>query len=62
MVRLTIAILTTIAIFFLVNNLLKGNKGNSFLKLLRDFLVVILALGLTVLVVFITLRLLRGIF
>ncbi len=62
MVRLTIVILTTIAIFFLVNNLLKGNKGNSFLKLLRDFLVVILALGLTVLVVFITLRLLRGIF
>tara|TARA_B100000927_G_scaffold89197_1_gene72119 strand:- start:451 stop:639 length:189 start_codon:yes stop_codon:yes gene_type:complete len=59
MITLTIATLTLVAILFLVTQLLKANKNNTFLNLVKDFLVVTLSLGLTVLVIFVAWRLFR---
>ena len=62
MITLTIATLTLVAILFLVTQLLKANKNNTFLNLVKDFLVVTLSLGLTVLVIFVAWRLFRILF
>ena len=59
MITLIIAILTLVAILFLVTQLLKANKNNTFLNLVKDFLVVTLSLGLTVIVIFVAWRLFR---
>jgi len=59
MITLIIATLTLVAILFLVTQLLKANKNNTFLNLVKDFLVVTLSLGLTVLVIFVAWRLFR---
>ena len=59
MITLIIATLTLVAILFLVTQLLKANKNNTFLNLIKDFLVVTLSLGLTVLVIFVAWRLFR---
>ena len=59
MITLIIASLTLVAILFLVTQLLKANKNNTFLNLVKDFLVVTLSLGLTVLVIFVAWRLFR---
>ena len=59
MITLIIATLTLVAILFLVTQLLKANKDNTFLNLVKDFLVVTLSLGLTVLVIFVAWRLFR---
>ena len=62
MITLIIATLTLVAILFLVTKLLKANKTNTFLNLVKDFLVVTLSLGLTVLVIFVAWRLFRILF
>ena len=62
MITLIIATLTLVAILFLVTQLLKANKNNTFLNLGKDFLVVTLSLGLTVLVIFVAWRLFRILF
>ena len=62
MITLIIATLTLVAILFLVTQLLKANKNNAFLNLVKDFLVVTLSLGLTVLVFFVAWRLFRILF
>ena len=62
MITLIIATLTLVAILFLVNQLLKANKNNNFLNLVKDFLVVTLSRGLTVLVIFVAWRLFRILF
>ena len=62
MITLIIATLTLVAILFLVTQLLKANKNNTFLNLVKDFLVVTLYLGLTVLVIFVAWRLFRILF
>ena len=62
MITLIIAKLTLAAILFLVTQLLKANKNNTFLNLVKDFLVVTLSLGLTVLVIFVAWRLFRILF
>jgi len=62
MITLIIATLTLVAILFLVTQLLKANKNNTFLNLFKDFLVVTLSLGLTVLVIFVAWRLFRILF
>ena len=62
MITLIIATLTLVAILFLVTQLLKANKNNTFLNLVKDFLVVTLCLGLTVLVIFVAWRLFRILF
>tara|TARA_B100001079_G_C16368425_1_gene496204 strand:- start:638 stop:826 length:189 start_codon:yes stop_codon:yes gene_type:complete len=59
MITLIIATLTLVAILFLVTQLLKANKNNTLLNLVKDFLVVTLSLGLTVLVIFVAWRLFR---
>ena len=59
MITLIIATLTLVAILFLVTQLLKANKNNTFLNLVKDFLVVTLSLGLTVLVIFVAWRFFR---
>ncbi len=59
MITLIIATLTLVAILFLVTQLLKANKNNTFLNLVKDFLVVTLSLGLTVIVIFVAWRLFR---
>ena len=59
MITLIIATLTLVAILFLVTQLLKANKNNTFLILVKDFLVVTLSLGLTVIVFFVAWRLFR---
>ena len=59
MITLIIATLTLVAILFLVTQLLKANKNNTFLNLVKDFLVVTLSLGLTVIVIFVSWRLFR---
>tara|TARA_B100000614_G_scaffold136433_1_gene121447 strand:- start:351 stop:539 length:189 start_codon:yes stop_codon:yes gene_type:complete len=59
MITLIIATLTLVAILFLVTQLLKANKNNTFLNLVKDFIVVTLSLGLTVLVIFVAWRLFR---
>ena len=62
MITLIIATLTLVAILFLVTQLLKANKNNTFLNLVKDFLVVTLSHGLTVLVIFVAWRLFRILF
>ncbi len=62
MITLIIATLTLVAILFLVTQLLKANKNNTFLNLVKDFLVVTFSLGLTVLVIFVAWRLFRILF
>ena len=62
MITLIIATLTLVAILFLVTQLLKANKDNTYLNLVKDFLVVTLSLGLTVLVIFVAWRLFRILF
>ena len=62
MITLIIATLTLVAILFLVTQLLKANKNNTLLNLVKDFLVVTLSLGLTVLVIFVAWRLFRILF
>lgn len=62
MITLIIATLTLVAILFLVTQLLKANKNNTFLNRVKDFLVVTLSLGLTVLVIFVAWRLFRILF
>jgi len=62
MITLIIATLTLVAILFLVTQLLKANKNNTLLNLIKDFLVVTLSLGLTVLVIFVAWRLFRILF
>ena len=62
MITLIIATLTLVAILFLVTQLLKANKNNTFLNLVKDFLVVTLSLGLAVLVIFVAWRLFRILF
>ena len=62
MITLIIATLTLVAILFLVTQLLKANKNNTFLNLIKDFLVVTRSLGLTVLVIFVAWRLFRILF
>ena len=62
MITLIIATLTLVAILFLVTQLLKANKNNTFLNLIKDFLVVTHSLGLTVLVIFVAWRLFRILF
>ena len=57
MITLIIATLTLVAILFLVTQLLKANKNNTFLNLVKDFLVVTLSLGLPVIVIFVAWRL-----
>ena len=62
MITLIIATLTLVAILFLVTQLLKANKNNTFLNLIKDFLVVTLSLGVTVLVIIVAWRLFRILF
>jgi hypothetical protein len=62
MITLIIATITLVAILFLVAQLIKANKNNTFLNLIKDFLVVTLSLGLTVLVIFVAWRLFRILF
>ena len=62
MITLIIATLTLVAILFLVTQLLKANKNNTFLNLVKDFIVVNISRGLTVIVIFVAWRLFRILF
>jgi hypothetical protein len=59
MITIIIASLSLIAIVFLLQQLIKSYPNNNIFKALRDLFVIMLALGITVLILFIAFRLLR---
>ena len=59
MITILIASLAVIAIVFLLQQLIKSYPKNNILRALRDLFVIMLALGITVAIIFIGFRLLR---
>ena len=59
MITILIASLAVIAIVFLLQQLIKSYPDNNILRALRDLSVIMLALGITVAIIFIGFRLLR---
>ena len=59
MITILIASLAVIAIVFLLQQLIKSYPVNNILRALRDLFVIMLALGITVAIIFIGFRLLR---
>ena len=59
MITLIILFLSIIALLFLVQQLLKNSPEGQFLKSIRDLLLIVLALGLSVGVFYIGFRLIR---
>mgnify|MGYP003331972285 FL=1 len=59
MITILIASLAVIAIVFLLQQLIKSYPDNSILRALRDLFVIMLALGITVAIIYIGFRLLR---
>jgi len=59
MITIIIASLAVIAIVFLLQQLIKSYPNNSIFKDLRDLFVIMLALGITLLILFIGFRLLK---
>ncbi|MDB2611458.1 hypothetical protein N9Z24_01735 [Gammaproteobacteria bacterium] len=59
MITLIILFLSIIALLFLVQQLLKNSPEGQFLKSIRDLLLIVLALGISVGVFYIGFRLIR---
>ena len=59
MITILIASLAVIAIVFLLQQLINSYPDNNILRALRDLFVIMLALGITVAIIFIGFRLLR---
>ena len=59
MMTLIILFLSIIALLFLVQQLLKNSPEGQFLKSIRDLLIIVLALGISVGVFYVGLRLFR---
>ena len=59
MITILIASLAVIAIVFLLQQLIKSYPDNNIIRALRDLFVIMLALGITVAIIFIGFRLLR---
>ena len=59
MITLIILFLSIIALLFLVQQLLKNSPEGQFLKSIRDLLIIVLALGISVGVFYVGFRLFR---
>ena len=59
MITLLILFLSIIALLFLVQQLLKNSPEGQFLKSIRDLLLIVLALGISVGVFYVGFRLIR---
>ena len=59
MITLIILFLSIIALLFLVQQLLKNSPEGQFLKSIRDLLLIVLALGISVGVFYVGFRLIR---